>query len=201
MARTQAVASAIVVFAVWMLATYLLEARVGIVLRPGATNRLVYTVGANMLIGTIGSALVIREIVRRTQLPRVATYGIAKPLRILVLVPLAAVLAGLFLVGQELPTSDPVILANASAQVLVVSIAEVVVCWALFGAVLRNALGPGFGCAAIAVVSSALVFGLYHFAHSPPSAASPRMSGPDPRDRWRKSTSRSPAQIAGVTSA
>jgi cytochrome b subunit of formate dehydrogenase len=72
------------------------------------------------------------------------------------------------LIGQELPTWDPVILANASAQVLVVSIAEVVVCWALFGAVLRNALGPGVVFAGIAVVSAALVFGVYHFAHSPP---------------------------------
>jgi hypothetical protein len=61
-----------------------------------------------------------------------------------------------------------VILANAFAQVLVVSIAEVVVCWAVFGAVLRNALGSGFVSAAIAVVSAALAFGLYHFAHSPP---------------------------------
>ena len=168
MARTQAVASAIAVFAVWMLATYLLEARVGTFLRPDTTNRFVYTVVANMLIGTIGSALVIRAIVRRAELPRVTTYGIARPHRILGLVALAAVLAGLFLVGQEFPTSDPVILTNAFAQVLVVSIAEVVVCWALFGAVLRNALGSGFGSAAIAVVSAALVFGLYHFAHSPP---------------------------------
>jgi hypothetical protein len=168
MARTHAVVSAVGVFAVWMLATYLLEARVGTFLRPDATNRFVYTVIANMLIGTIGSALVIRAIVRRAELPRVTTYGIAKPLRILVLVPLAAVVAGLFLVGQKLPTSDPVILANASAQVLVVSIAEVVVCWALFGAVLRNAFGSGAGPAAIAAVSAALVFGLYHFAHSPP---------------------------------
>jgi hypothetical protein len=82
--------------------------------------------------------------------------------------PLAAVLAGVLLVGQELPTSDPLILANASAQVLVVSIAEIVVCWALFGAVLRNALGSGFVSAGIAVVSAAIVFGVYHFAHSPP---------------------------------
>lgn len=168
MARTQAVASAIGIFAVWMLATYLLEARVGTFLRPDTTNRFIYAVVANMLIGTIGSALVIRAIVRRAEFPRVTTYGIARPLRILVLVPLAAVLAGLFLVGQELPTSDPVILANASAQVLVVSIAEVVVCWALFGAVLRNALGSGSWSAVIAVVSAALLFGLYHFAHSPP---------------------------------
>jgi hypothetical protein len=52
--------------------------------------------------------------------------------------------------------------------VLVVSIAEVVVCWALFGAVLRNALGSGSVPVAIAVVSAAAAFGVYHFAHSPP---------------------------------
>jgi hypothetical protein len=168
MARTQAVAWAMGTFAVWMLATYLLEARVGTFLRPDAMNRFVYTVVANMLIGTIGSALVIRAIVRRAGLPRVTTYGFARPFRILVLVPVAALVGGLFLVGQELPTSDPVILTNASAQVLVVSIAEVVVCWALFGAVLRDALGSGMVSAVAAVVSAALAFGVYHFGHSPP---------------------------------
>jgi hypothetical protein len=168
MARTKAVASALGVFSAWMLATYLLEARVGTFLRSDATSRFVYTVVANVLIGTIGAVLVIRAVVRRAELQHVTTYGIAGPLRTLVLVPLAAVIAGLFLVGQELPTSDLLILANASAQVLVVSIAEVVVCWALFGAILRNALGSGFVSAGIAVVSAALVFGLYHFAHSPP---------------------------------
>ena len=64
--------------------------------------------------------------------------------------------------------ADPVILASAFAQVLVVSIAEIVVCWVLFDAVLRNALGPGFVSAGIAVVFAALAFGVYHFAHSPP---------------------------------
>jgi hypothetical protein len=168
MAKTQAVAPAMGTFAVWMLSTYLLEARVGTFLRPDAMNRFVYTVVANVLIGTIGSALVIRAIVRRAGPPRVTTYGIARPFRILILVPVAALAGGLFLAGQELPTSDPVILTNASAQVLVVSIAEVVVCWALLGAVLRNALGPGMVSAAAAVVSAALAFGVYHFAHSPP---------------------------------
>jgi hypothetical protein len=168
MTRTQAVASAIGLFAVWMLATYLLEARVGTFLKPDATSRFVYTVVANVLIGTVGAALIIRAVSRWAELPRLTTYGIVERSRILVLIPVAALLAGLFLIGQELPTWDPVILANASAQVLVVSIAEVVVCWALFGAVLRNALGPGVVFAGIAVVSAALVFGVYHFAHSPP---------------------------------
>jgi hypothetical protein len=128
----------------------------------------VYTVVANVLIGTIGAGLLIRALIHRSELPCVTTYGIVSPLRILVLVPVAAVLAGLFLRGQQLPTSDPVILANAAAQVLVVSIAEVLVCWALFGTVLRNALGLGPLSAGIAVVSAAVAFGVYHFAHSPP---------------------------------
>jgi hypothetical protein len=35
--------------------------------------------------------------------------------------------------AQDAPTLDPVALANASAQVLVVSFAEVIVCWAAVG--------------------------------------------------------------------
>ena len=54
MTRTQAVASAIGLFAAWTLATYLLEARLGTFLRPDATSRFVYTVVANVLIGTSG---------------------------------------------------------------------------------------------------------------------------------------------------
>jgi hypothetical protein len=168
MTRAHAVGAAFGLFAAWTLATYLLEARVGTFLRPDPTSRFIYTLVANVIIGTVGAALVIRAVVRRAELQSVTAYGIARPLRILVLLPLAGVLAGLFLIGQELPTSDPVILVNASAQVLVVSIAEVVVCCVLCGALLRNALGTGFVSAGIAIVSAALAFGLYHFAHSPP---------------------------------
>jgi hypothetical protein len=166
--RTRAVASAIGLFAAWMLATYVLEGRLGTFSKPDATSRFVYTVLANVLIGTIGAGLVIRRVLRRAALPQVTTYGIARPRRTLVLVIVAAVLAALFLAAQQLPSWDPVILANASAQVLVVSIAEVVVCWALFAAVLRNALGPGWVSASIAVIFAALAFGAYHFAHSAP---------------------------------
>lgn len=168
MTRTRAVVTAVGLFGVWTLATYLLEARVGTFRRPDATSRFVYTVVANVLIGTIGAALVIRAFIRLADLPRITMYGIARPRRILVLIAVAAFVGGVFLVGQELPTSDPVILANACAQVLVVSIAEVLVCWAVFGAVLRNAVGSGSVPIAIAVVSAAAAFGVYHFAHSAP---------------------------------
>jgi hypothetical protein len=77
------------------------------------------------------------------------------------------VAAALFLIAQEFPTSDPVILENASGQVLVVSIAEVVVCWALLASVLRKAVGPSFVSVAISVLAAALAFGVHHFTHSP----------------------------------
>jgi hypothetical protein len=81
----------------------------------------------------------------------------------------AAVLAGLFLIAQDLPSSDPVVLANASAQMVVVSIAEVVVA----GPSLVPFFGmpwPGVMFAGVAIVFAAFVFGVYHFAHSAPFA-------------------------------
>jgi hypothetical protein len=56
MTRTQAIASAIGLFAVWMLATYLLEARVGTFLKPDATSRFVYT-GQHMASWTAAGSL------------------------------------------------------------------------------------------------------------------------------------------------
>jgi hypothetical protein len=50
----QAVASAIGLFGIWTLATYLLEGRPGTFLQPDATSRFVYTLTANVLIGPLG---------------------------------------------------------------------------------------------------------------------------------------------------
>ncbi|HSJ99533.1 MAG TPA: CPBP family glutamic-type intramembrane protease, partial [Myxococcota bacterium] len=64
----------------------------------------------------------------------------------------------------------PVVLLNAFAQVLVVSTAEVLVCWALVARGIEAALrrhGKAAAYLAAAAAASAL-FGLYHFAHSPP---------------------------------
>lgn len=62
--------------------------------------------------------------------------------------------------------------ANAFARVLPVSVAEVLVCCALVGGAAETALrARGIGgavAAALAVLLSAILFGLYHVAHSPP---------------------------------
>lgn len=162
------VAAAAGLFALWMLVTYLLEGRADTFRRADQVSRFVYTVLANVCIGTIGAAMMIRALAARGTVARTASHGIARPRRIALLVSAAAVASGAFLMTQQLPTSNPVVLTNAFAQVLVVSIAEVIVCWALFGTVVRHALGKGLLPATLAIVLAALAFGAYHFAHSPP---------------------------------
>jgi hypothetical protein len=67
-------------------------------------------------------------------------------------------------------SSSPIVLLNLSAQVIVVSIAEVVVCWALVGGTIEKRLEAhgrliaGTGAA----LAASTLFGVYHLAHSPP---------------------------------
>jgi hypothetical protein len=156
-------------FAVWMLTTYLLEGRLHTFRRPEATGRrFAYTMTANVLVGTVGAALVIRLFLRSTAMAHPAPYGLAEPGRISLALAVGAVVGGLTLVIHRLPSRHPMVLANAFAQVLVVSIAEVLVCWGVLGATVRNALDWGLPGTALAIVVAAAAFGLYHYAHSPP---------------------------------
>jgi hypothetical protein len=164
-----AILIAIGLFGTWTLATYLLEGRIRTFQRPEAAGaRFRYTVSANMLVGTIGAALLVRLLLREAAMPQQTAYGLAQPDRIPLTLAAGAILGGLTLTIQRLPSRHPVVLANAFAQVLVVSIAEVLVCWAVLGATVRNALGGGLPGTAFALVTAALAFGLYHYAHSPP---------------------------------
>ena len=61
----RALSLAIVLYLLWVFATYLLEGRIHTFLRPEAMGaRLLYAVVANLLIGVGGSALVIRTLSR-----------------------------------------------------------------------------------------------------------------------------------------
>jgi transposase len=69
------------------------------------------------------------------------------------------------------------VLVNAFAQVLVVSVAEVIVCWALVGAAVESWLRPHTQLAWLpAAIAASVLFGLYHFAHSPPFDTIPMVS-------------------------
>lgn len=73
---------------------------------------------------------------------------------------------------QRPPSTDPVVVVNAFAQVLPVSIAEVVVCWVVVGgsvaALVRHRGLSEWVADGTALVVASVLFGVYHFAHSPP---------------------------------
>jgi len=132
--------------------------------------RLFYALVTNILIGIGGSALVIRFMSRaRTVSTQQAGFrGLGHAV---VAVVIGVVLGLAFYALQGAPSWNPVVLVNAYAQVLVGSIAEVLVCWAVIGslsqAVLQEDRGRWVALILPAVIAS-VFFGVYHFAHSPP---------------------------------
>ena len=164
---------AVALYLIWVTATYLLEGHLLTSQRPEDTlGRLAYALVANVLIGLGGSALAVRALSNSGIIsPRLAGFrGIGHALLATVI---GALLGFAFYALQGAPTTyDPLIILNAYAQVLVTSVAEVLVCWAVVGSVSESLLqgtrrGRGVSVVLAAIVAS-LLFGVYHFAHSPP---------------------------------
>jgi hypothetical protein len=168
--RLIAVGIALTLFAVWSLATWFLEGRIGTLLRPhAAADRAIYAIVANLLIGIAGGVAVLWILIRRMRLTRRAVgFGSRTPSLIHSLA--ALILGSVFHALQGPPSLDPIILVNAYAQVLVVSTAEVIICWSVLGATVEALLKPYGRAIAIsgAAIAASAAFGLYHFAHSPP---------------------------------
>ena len=159
-------------YATWTAITWLLEGRIQTFLRPEAvTDRLVYTGVANVFVGTILALLLVREFVDSEFTSR-AELGFRSIPRTLVAVLLAGTIGFALYALQQPPTTDPVVIMNVFAQVLPVSIAEVVVCWVVVGgsvaALLRSRGLNQYLARGSALVLSSVLFGVYHFAHSPP---------------------------------
>jgi len=126
-----AIALAIGLYLLWVLATYLLEGRIHTLLHPEAMGtRLTYALVANVLIGIGGSTLVIRFLPKMgTGSPERAGFrGLGHAA---IAVALGVVIGFGIYALQGAPTWNPVVLINAYAQVLVGSIAEILVCWAV----------------------------------------------------------------------
>jgi hypothetical protein len=158
-------------YLLWVFATWLLEGRILTFQRPEDIGaRLIYALVANVLIGIGGSALVIRFLSNWGAIsPRQAGFrGIGHAV---VAVVIGGTLGFVLYFLQGAPTFNPVVILNAFAQVLVGSIAEVLVCWAVIGsiaeAMLRYRRGRWVSVILAALVASVL-FGVFHFAHSPP---------------------------------
>jgi hypothetical protein len=157
-------------YVVWVLVTYLLEGRIQTFLRPEAMGaRLFYALVANILIGIGGWALVIRFLSRAgtisTEQAGFRGFGHAA-----FAIIVGVVLGLAFYALQGAPSWNPIVLINAYAQVLVTSIAEILVCWAVVGSVCQTLLQDRGRWASVilAAIIASLLFGVYHFAHSPP---------------------------------
>ncbi|WP_440009156.1 hypothetical protein [Halomicrococcus sp. SG-WS-1] len=159
-------------YATWTALTWLLEGRIHTLPRPEAvTDRLVYTGVVNILVGTIVALLLVREFVASDFVSR-SHLGFRSTPRAVVAALIGGTLGFTFYALQQPPTTDPVVVMNVFAQVLPVSIAEVVVCWVVVGgsvaALLHHRGLNRYIANGGALVISSLLFGVYHFAHSPP---------------------------------
>lgn len=169
---------ALLLYVAWTLATLLLEGWPRTLLRPEAVGaRVAYALVANVLIGTVAAGLTLRRLVRDLPVTPVAA-GFGPSRRTLLAVPLGAAAGALLYVLQGAPSGNPVVLANAYAQTLNVTIAEVLVCWSVVATAWYGASGgPGRRWAPVAAgLVAAIAFGVYHVAHSPPFNTLPMMA-------------------------
>jgi hypothetical protein len=147
----------------------MLEGRINLFHAGTVTGRVLYILIANFLIGVVFSIFLLRTFLKS---------GVLTPKRVglqssnwTAITVLAAGFIGfiLFLI-QSPPDTDPIVTLNVFAQVLPVSIAEVVVCWVLVGSTFESIGKPAgkWGALVIAIIAADVLFGVYHYAHSAP---------------------------------
>jgi hypothetical protein len=165
----QAVLLALGVYLLWVAATYLLEGRINLVHNPTPTGRAIYVLIANVVIG-IGLAFWTLRTFVKSNVAKAKQLGFRSLNRTIIAGLIALVVGGgLFLLQNPLPHT-PLVLFNGFAQVLPVSIAEVVVCWAVIGSSFEawaQSKGKVIGVI-VGIVAADFLFGIYHFAHSAP---------------------------------
>lgn len=165
------VAAALGLFGLWTLATWWLEGRIHTLLRPeAALDRVLYVGVANLAIGVLGGLVLARAFLVTNDLSR-DHIGLSVPVRDATVAQFGGVLGFSAYMLQSPPDVPAMVAVNAYAQVLGVTVAEVVVCWGVLGIFLREYLRrwlTPFWASLPAMVVSAGAFGLYHFAHSPP---------------------------------
>lgn len=156
------------VYLLWTAVTYLLEGRIGLVHNPTPLGRAIYVLLANVIIG-IGLAFWALRLFVASNIARAEQLGFRSLKRTVIAGLLALVVGGgLFLLQS--PTRNPLLLFNGFAQVLPVSIAEVMVCWAVIGGSFEawsQSKGKVVGMV-VGIVAANFLFGIYHYAHSAP---------------------------------
>jgi hypothetical protein len=133
-----------------------------------------YVAIANIAIGTVISAIAIRYLLK-AQLLKPEQLGLSKSRFRTAAIIASAAAGGLALFMLQNPrTTEPIVVFNAFMQVLPVSIAEVMVCWALIGSSFESLAKNNnnqrriVSSVVVGAVAASVLFGVYHYAHSPP---------------------------------
>ena len=159
----------IIIYLIWILATYLLEGRINLLQKPDPQGRFMYVVVANIAVGTVIAIWLLKPSISSGFLT-IRQLGFQSVKRILIGVTIAGVIGFILFIAQRPATLDPVIVLNIFAQTLPGSIAEVVVCWAAIGTTFES-VARSKGRIISIILGAAIatmLFGIYHFAHSPP---------------------------------
>jgi hypothetical protein len=170
------------VYVVWSIVTYLLEGRIHLLQRVDVIGRFEYVVTANMVIGTVLAIWLLRYYHISSGFISTKQLGFQSVNRRFWVVVVIASLIGFVLFVIQGPVSlNPVVISNVFAQTLPTSIAEVVVCWVVVGASFESLvlvkskhefkngkMTKNITAAIIGAVVATILFGVYHFAHSPP---------------------------------
>ena len=167
------IAIALSIYVMWVAATYILEGRILLFQKVDPIGRMTYVVIANIAIGTVLSAIAIRYLMR-AQFVKPEQLGLNKSRpRTAAIITLGAAGGLILFLLQNPRTTEPIVVFNVFMQALPVSIAEVMVCWALIGSsfesLAKNKSSRKKIISAIAgAVAASVLFGVYHYAHSPP---------------------------------
>ncbi len=166
----QMMLASISVYLVWVIATYFLEGRILTLLLPEAIfERTVYTLIANFLIGTVFSVWVLRSFLV-SGVVNLKQLGFRSIRRTLVAIIIAGLIGFSFFIISNPPSLNPIVISNVYAQVITVSVAEIIVCWGVIGAsfeALTSIKGRAISML-VGIFAADFLFGIYHFAHSPP---------------------------------
>ncbi len=170
MSKVKSILLSISLYIIWVIATYLLEGRILTLLRPEAViDRIIYSIVANIIIGIVVAAFVLRSFIisKFVTLPQIGFRSFKRTIAAVILVGVIGFLVFIF---QGPPSLNPIVILNAYSQVFVVSVAEVVVCWAVIGSGFESfTKSKGkITSVIIGVVVAVFLFGIYHYAHSPP---------------------------------
>ncbi len=167
------IAIALSIYVIWVAATYILEGRIHLFQKVDPIGRMTYVIIANIAIGTVLSAIAIRYLLK-AQLVKPEQSGLNKSrLRTAAIIASAAA-GGLALFMLQNPrTTEPIVVFNAFMQVLPVSIAEVMICWALVGSSFESLARKKnkerlVSSVIVGAIAASVLFGVYHYAHSPP---------------------------------